>query len=65
MDAAAETKSSHPLSQAVLIEKFQNLAGLGVEAIIENKQILVGTIRLMADRHVDITPLAKARCRVD
>ncbi|MDP1743696.1 MAG: copper-translocating P-type ATPase [Candidatus Amesbacteria bacterium] len=72
LDAAAETKSSHPLSQAVLeeakkrkiiipekIEKFQNLAGLGVEAIVEGKQILVGTIKLMHDRGIDITPLSK------
>jgi Cu2+-exporting ATPase len=70
LDAAAESKSSHPLSQAVLeevknrnltlptaIKDFQNISGHGVEAIVEEKKILVGTVKLMKDRRVDITPL--------
>lgn len=70
LDAAAEAKSSHPLSLAVAeeakrrklkvptkIEKFKNLEGHGVEAIVEGKHILVGTIRLMKDRGVGIKPL--------
>ena len=70
--AAAETKSSHPLSQAVIeeakkrrlkiptrTEKFKNLEGHGVEATVEGKHILVGTVRLMKDRKVDIKPLQK------
>ncbi|MDO8460943.1 MAG: heavy metal translocating P-type ATPase, partial [bacterium] len=72
LDAAAEAKSSHPLSQAVLeetrqrkisipskVEKFQNLAGHGVEAVVEGKHVLVGTVKLMKDRGVDIGPLEK------
>lgn len=70
LDAAAEAKSSHPLSLAVMeeakkrniniptqIEKFQNLSGHGVEAVVEGKHVLVGTVRLMTDRKVDLTSL--------
>ena len=69
-DGAAESKSSHPLSLAVLeearrrnlslptqVEKFKNLAGHGVEAMVDGKHILVGTIKLMNYWGVDTTPL--------
>ncbi len=72
LDAAAESKSSHPLSQAILeeakkrkltiqtkVEGFKNLAGHGVEAKVSGKHVLVGTVKLMNDRKVDITPLLK------
>lgn len=72
LDAAAEAKSGHPLSKAVLeeaeqrkiklpqkVEKFQNIAGHGVEAVVDEKHILVGTVKLMNDRKVDISPLQK------
>lgn len=68
LDSAAEAKSSHPLSMAVLeeakrrnltvptkVEKFNNLAGHGVEAIVNGKHVLVGTTKLMNDWNVDIT----------
>ncbi len=67
---AAEAKSSHPLANAVLeemkskkiklptrIEKFENLSGLGVRAVIEGKKVLVGTVKLMRENNVDVTPL--------
>jgi len=67
---AAEAKSSHPLSNAVLeelkirklsfhqkVEKFQNLSGLGVKAIVDGKQVLVGTKRLMHENRIDTTAL--------
>lgn len=69
---AAEAKSSHPLSNAVLeelkkrklplpqkVEKFQNLSGLGVKAEVEGKQVLVGTKRLMSENKIDTSPLEK------
>ncbi|MBI3984344.1 MAG: copper-translocating P-type ATPase [Candidatus Levybacteria bacterium] len=72
LDAAAEAKSSHPLSQAILeeakkrkltiptkVEGFKNLAGHGVEAKVLGKHVLVGTVKLMNDRSVDITSLQK------
>lgn len=71
LDAAAEAKSSHPLSLAVLeeakkqkvtvpvkVEQFKNLAGHGVEAIVDGKEVLVGTVKLMQDRNIEIAPLA-------
>jgi len=70
LDGAAEAKSSHPLSMAVLeeakrrklsvptqVEKFKNLAGHGVEAVVNGKHILVGTVKLMSDWKVNISPL--------
>ena len=72
LDAAAEAKSSHPLSLAVLeeakqrkltiptqVEKFKNLAGHGVEAMVDGKHVLVGTVKLMNDWKVEISPLQK------
>ena len=62
--AAAESGSSHPLAQTVLneankrkiklgtVKGFANLAGLGVEATVGGKRILVGTERLMKDRKI-------------
>ncbi|MBI2012745.1 copper-translocating P-type ATPase, partial [Candidatus Curtissbacteria bacterium] len=72
LDAAVEARSSHPLSRAVLeevqrrkikypktVQKFTSIAGHGVEAQVEGKHILVGTIKLMTDRNVNITNLKK------
>ncbi|MBI3976538.1 MAG: copper-translocating P-type ATPase [Armatimonadetes bacterium] len=66
--AAAEARSGHPLSKAVLDEAerrkiavdaqvsgFENLAGHGVQATMEGRRVLVGTARLMRDRQVDLT----------
>jgi len=62
---AAEAKSSHPLAGAVLdalnsrklelpqsVEKFENLSGLGVKAVVESKNILVGTVKLMRENRI-------------
>ncbi len=70
--AAAEARSGHPLSKAVLdeaqrrgaavnpeITAFENLAGHGVQATVGGRRILVGTARLMRDRGVDLTPVQR------
>lgn len=67
---AAEAKSSHPLANAVLdslksskltfpakVEKFQNLSGLGVKAVVDGKNVLVGTERLMKENKIE-TPVS-------
>lgn len=72
LGAAAEEKSAHPLSKAVLeevkkrnikipkdVEKFKSISGHGVEAIVEGKNVLVGTAKLMKDRNVNVTSLQK------
>lgn len=64
--AAAEEKSSHPLSNAILqaakdqkvkvrakVDKFENLSGLGVKAIVDGKNVLVGTVKLMEKNQVN------------
>lgn len=64
---AAEAKSSHPLANAVLdalksskiifpakVEKFQNLSGLGVKAIVDGKRVLIGTEKLMKEKHIEM-----------
>lgn len=67
--AAAESASSHPLAQAVLDKaadlgvktlnpiNFANIAGHGVEAVVDKKKVLVGTERLMKDRNVSLAPI--------
>ncbi len=67
---AAEAKSSHPLANAVLeslksknlplpknVEKFVNLSGLGVTAIVNGKSVLVGTVKLMKENNIEIKEL--------
>jgi Cu2+-exporting ATPase len=67
---AAEEKSSHPLSNAVLeeakkrnleifsqVSKFENLSGLGVKAVVNGKNVLVGTVKLMKENKVDLKTL--------
>ncbi len=66
--AAAESKSSHPLANALMeqlnkkklvlpnrIEKFENLAGHGVKAVVGGKKVLVGTVKLMTDNNIQIS----------
>ena len=63
-------KSGHPLSKAILeevarrkltipekIEKFNSISGHGVEAVVEGKHILVGNMKLLRDRNIDITSI--------
>ncbi len=71
--ASSEMKSSHPLSKAILeeadrrkiklwgrVEKFQNIAGHGVEAVVEGKKVLVGTVKLMNERKINLDLLQKS-----
>ncbi len=70
LNAAAEAKSGHPLSGAILeeakrrkitipqqVEKFQSISGHGVKAIVEGKQVLVGNIKLIKDGGIDMVLL--------
>ncbi len=62
---AAEAKSSHPLAGAVLdelkkrgltlpesVDKFENLSGLGVKAVVKGKLVLIGTVKLMKESNI-------------
>jgi len=68
--AAAEARSGHPLSKAVMEEAerrgiavdeaitgFENLAGHGVRATVVDREVLVGTAKLMRDRGIDLDPV--------
>jgi len=68
--AAAEARSGHPLSKAVMEEAerrgiavdqtitgFENLAGHGVRATVVDRDVLVGTAKLMRDRDIDLGPV--------
>lgn len=70
---AAEEKSSHPLANAVSVvlkkekislpksvEKFENLSGLGVKAVVDGKKVLVGTVKLIQANSVDLNPLKES-----
>jgi P-type Cu2+ transporter len=75
--SAAEGRSGHPLAQAVLdelarrelindlpIEDFENRAGRGVSARVDNRQILVGTRRLLEEEGVNLESLDEAANRL-
>jgi Cu2+-exporting ATPase len=61
---SVEAKSNHPLSAAIITEakkrgitlltaeNFQSLSGLGLEATVDGRKILVGTERLLRDKGV-------------
>jgi len=66
LDGAAEMKSGHPLSKAIIeeaerrkitiptqVEKFSSISGHGIEAVVEGKHVLVGNLKLMKDRGID------------
>jgi P-type Cu+ transporter len=63
---SAEKQSEHPLAQAIVegikekniqlrdVSEFEAIPGYGIKSIIEGKEILVGTRRLMKQYNVDI-----------
>lgn len=70
LTAATEAKSGHPLSKALLeeaekrkleipqqVEQFNSISGHGVEATVEGKYILVGNLKLMKNKNVDLALL--------
>lgn len=65
--AYAEKDSNHPIAQslkqaygkeieATKIEKMQELSGLGIEAIVEGKKMLVGNDKLMKEKKIAYHP---------
>jgi len=71
--SAAERRSTHPLSLAVLEEAarrniapaaqatdFDTIPGRGVRARLDGRAVLVGTERLMAENHIDLAELRPA-----
>lgn len=64
--ASIEKKSEHPLGNAIVnyalennivteeINKFNSLTGNGIEAVINNDQVLIGNLLLMKQRKIEI-----------
>lgn len=64
--AAAENQSEHPLAQAIVkgvrdkgievgtTESFEALPGYGIQAVVQQREVLAGTRKLMKERHVDL-----------
>ena len=63
--ASLEAKSNHPVAAAILAEaerrgvavsgevaQFRSLSGLGLEAVVDGKNILIGTERLLRDKGI-------------
>jgi Cu2+-exporting ATPase len=71
--AAVERESEHPLAEAVVkhadalgvqsvrADKFENVPGHGAVAIVEDRRVVVGNVRLMDREGIDLGPLATRR----
>ncbi|WP_170763803.1 heavy metal translocating P-type ATPase [Ruegeria lacuscaerulensis] len=64
--AAVEARSEHPIASAITragpaelpaLSEFESFTGLGVRAVIEDRSVLIGSPRLMAQNGVDLTDL--------
>ena len=70
LSAAAEISSEHPLAQAITnaaferkitppaVENFLAVPGRGVSAVIEGAKVLVGSPKFLAEKGIDVAPLA-------
>ena len=68
--AGAELGSEHPLARSIVthaheqqieipkVISFQSFAGGGIEALVENERILMGTMKFLVERGVDTSPFA-------
>ncbi len=67
--ASTERNSEHPLAQAMVnkakeekielfdVKNFKAIPGKGVEAVFENRQIFLGTRKLVIDNQIDPSPI--------
>jgi Cu2+-exporting ATPase len=67
--ASAEVGSEHPLAEAIVrgakekgiepraADHFEAIAGHGIEATVDGRQVLVGNVKLMRDRNVEVSTL--------
>lgn len=65
--ASSEKQSEHPLAEAIVngilqkgvslkeVSEFQAMPGKGIKAIVDGKEVLVGTKKLMTDHNIDIS----------
>ncbi len=65
--ASVEKSSEHPLARAIVegavakelepvpVEQFESMPGYGVKAFVDGQQVLIGTVKLMAQHGVDVS----------
>ena len=70
--ASVEQGSEHPLAEAIVnaandrqiallkTERFAAVAGRGVEAVVDGKEVVLGNQKLMHERHIDISSILDA-----
>jgi Cu+-exporting ATPase len=71
--AAAESGSEHPLAQAIVrrgkgertMSSFQNEPGKGITAIVDDRQVVIGSRKLMEEKGIDAYPLEKEAARLE
>lgn len=66
--SSIEKKSTHPVAQAIaryaserdakpfIVTALRELPGYGLEAEADGRQVLVGNLRLLTDRHISVPP---------
>ena len=66
--AAAEQHSTHPIAKSIVsavkgnllpVERVHEVAGKGIECVIDGKRVLVGNNRLMEIHHVEVPEIQK------
>lgn len=74
--ATAERASEHPLGEAIVegakargirltdVSKFNAVAGLGIDAEVEGHSLLLGNLKLMSERHVELDGFAERADRL-
>ena len=75
--ASVEKASEHPLGQSIVkyaqdenisltdTEEFMSISGMGLKAVFEEKQILIGNRRLMRENNIDINDLEGEMLRLE
>ncbi len=75
--ASVEAQSEHPIARAILAaakdegasvvaaEGFESLAGKGVHARVDGKEVVVGTAMLLLSENIDLAPLAMEATRLE
>lgn len=70
--SAAERESEHPLAKAIVAyadtrnvprraaTAFRSIMGLGAVATVDDRKVVMGNARLMADEKIDFSPIASA-----
>lgn len=74
---AAEKNSEHPLAEAIVegikeknialtkTQEFEAIPGYGIKAVVEGKELLIGTRKLMARNNIDVTSIEAVMAKLE